>query len=47
MELANFVSSPLGLHGATGKTISKYKQKLVSPGNHRAASYDAVLKSFP
>ena len=44
---ANFVSSPLGLHGATGKTISKYHQKLVSPENHRFASYAAVLKSFP
>jgi len=44
---ANFVSGPLGLHGATGKTISKYHQKLVSPENHRFASYAAVLKSFP
>lgn len=44
---ANFVSGPLGLHGATGKTISKYKQKLVSPENHRFASYAAVLKTFP
>ncbi len=44
---ANFVSSPLGLHGAEGKTISKYHQKLVSPENHRFASYAAVLKSFP
>jgi len=44
---ANFVSSPLGLHGATGKTISKYYQKRVSPENHRFASYAAVLKSFP
>jgi len=44
---ANFVSGPLGLHGATGKTISKYHQKLVSPESHRFASYAAVLKSFP
>ena len=44
---ANFVSGPLGLHGATGKTISKYHQKLVSPENHRFASYATVLKSFP
>ncbi len=44
---ANFVSGPLGLHGATGKTISKYHQKRVSPENHRFASYAAVLKSFP
>ncbi|MDH3618461.1 MAG: DUF726 domain-containing protein [Nitrosopumilus sp.] len=46
-DKANFVSSPLGLHGATGKTISKYHQKLVTPENHRFASYAAVLKSFP
>jgi len=44
---ANFVSGPLGLHGATGKTISKYHQKRVSPENHRFASYAQVLKSFP
>lgn len=44
---ANFVSGPLGLHGATGKPISKYHQKLVSPENHRFASYAEVLKSFP
>ncbi len=46
-DKANFVSSPLGLNGAAGKTISKYHQKLVSPENHRFASYAAVLKSFP
>jgi len=46
-DKANFVSGPLGLYGATGKTISKYRQKLVSPENHRFASYAAVLKSFP
>jgi pimeloyl-ACP methyl ester carboxylesterase len=44
---ANFISGPLGLRGATGKTISKYHQKLVSPESHRFASYAAVLKSFP
>ncbi|MDO8641834.1 MAG: DUF726 domain-containing protein, partial [Nitrosarchaeum sp.] len=42
-----FVKGPLGLNGATGKTISKYHQKLVSPKNHRFARYAAVLKSFP
>jgi len=42
-----FVKGPLGLNGADGKTISKYHQKLVSPKNHRFASYAAVLKSFP
>ncbi len=44
---ANFVAGPLGLNGATGKTISKYHQKLISPENHRFASYAKVLKSFP
>jgi len=46
-DKANYVSGPLGLHGATGKTISKYHQKLVSPENHRFASYAQVIKSFP
>ena len=46
-DKTNFVLGPLGLNGATGKTISKYHQKLVSPVNHRFASYAAVLKSFP
>jgi esterase/lipase superfamily enzyme len=43
----NFVSGPLGLHGVTGKPISKYYQKLVTPENHRFASYAESLKSFP
>jgi hypothetical protein len=42
-----FVNGPLGLDGATGKTISKYRQKSVHPKNHRFASYAAVLPSFP
>jgi len=42
-----FVKGPLGLNGSTGKTISKYHQKLVTPKNHRFASYAAVLTSFP
>jgi hypothetical protein len=42
-----FVKGPLGLHGAIGKTISKYHQKQVIPKNHRFASYAAVLRSFP
>ena len=41
------VNGPLGLNGAIGKTIDKYRQKLVKPKNHRFASYAAVLKSFP
>jgi len=42
-----FVKSPLGLNGATGKTISKYHQTLLKPKNHRFASYISVLKKFP
>jgi len=42
-----YVKGPLGLNGATGKTITKYRQKLVKPKNHRFASYAAVLNSFP
>jgi esterase/lipase superfamily enzyme len=42
-----FVKGPLGLNGATGDTISKYRQKSVKPKNHRFASYAAVLKQFP
>mgnify|MGYP001600066466 CR=1 len=42
-----FVKGPLGLNGAVGKTISKYRQKSVSPKNHRFASYVAMLNSFP
>jgi pimeloyl-ACP methyl ester carboxylesterase len=42
-----FVKGPLGLHGAIGKTISKYHQKQVNPKNHRFASYAAALSSFP
>jgi len=50
LNLANtekFVKEPLGLHGATGKTMFKYHQKSAKPKNHRFASYAAVLKSFP
>ncbi len=42
-----FVKGPLGLNGATGKPVKKYRQKLVKPKNHRFASYAAVLGSFP
>ena len=42
-----FVKCPLGLSGALGKPISKYRQKLVHPQNHRFASYAKVLESFP
>lgn len=50
LNLANkekFVKCPLGLNGAIGKTISKYRQKSVKPKNHRFASYVATLSSFP
>ena len=42
-----FVKGPLGLNGATGKPVKKYRQKLVKPKNHRFASYAHVLNSFP
>ena len=42
-----YVKGPLGLNGATGKSVSKYRQKLVKPKNHRFASYAEVLNSFP
>ena len=42
-----FVKGPLGLNGATGKPISKYRQTLLKPKNHRFASYVSVLKVFP
>ncbi|MFQ5782604.1 MAG: DUF726 domain-containing protein [Nitrosopumilus sp.] len=42
-----FVKGPLGLHGAVGKPIKKYHQKLVKPKNHRFASYAQVLNVFP
>ncbi|QUC65227.1 DUF726 domain-containing protein [Nitrosopumilus sp. K4] len=42
-----FVKGPLGLNGAVGRTIPKYKQKSVKPKNHRFASYAQVLDHFP
>jgi hypothetical protein len=42
-----FVNGPLGLSGVVGRPISKYHQKLVTPHNHRFASYAKVLQSFP
>jgi hypothetical protein len=42
-----YVNGPLGLNGATGKPIRKYRQKLVKPKNHRFASYAQVLNSYP
>jgi esterase/lipase superfamily enzyme len=46
-DSAKFISGPLGLNGAVGKTIPKYHQKLVKPQNHRFTSYADVLNSFP
>ncbi len=46
-NMANYVQGPLGLKGATGKPVSKYRQKLVRPENHRFASYALTLDSFP
>ena len=42
-----YVKGPLGLNGAIGKPVTKYRQKLVKPKNHRFASYAQVLNSFP
>jgi hypothetical protein len=42
-----FVKSPLGLNGAIGKPILKYRQILLKPKNHRFASYVSLLKVFP
>ena len=39
--------NPLGLLGASGKNVPKFKQKRVFPKNHRFASYSAVLNTFP
>ncbi|WP_428327048.1 DUF726 domain-containing protein [Nitrosopumilus sp.] len=44
---SGMVKGPLGLNGAIGKPIKKYRQKLVKPKNHRFASYAAVLNTFP
>ena len=42
-----YVKGPLGINGSIGKPISKYRQKLVKPKNHRFASYSVVLNLFP
>ncbi|HEY5735956.1 MAG TPA: DUF726 domain-containing protein [Nitrosopumilus sp.] len=42
-----YVKGPLGLNGAIGKPVKKYRQKLVKPKNHRFASYATVLNVFP
>lgn len=41
------VECPLGLNGASGRTMPKYRQMRTRSKNHRFASYAAVLKSFP
>ena len=42
-----WVESPIGYKGATGKTCTKYSQKMVRPQNHRFASFARTMKSFP
>ena len=42
-----YVKNPLGLNGASGKTISKYIEKKVKPQNHRFVSYAQILQKFP
>ncbi len=42
-----YVEGPLGLNGAVGTPVKKYRQKSVKPKNHRFASYAQVLNSFP
>ena len=46
-EAGRYVKCPLGLNGATGRPVSKYRQKTVKPESHRFVSYAAVLGSFP
>ena len=46
-DASRLVRSPLGLAGASGKTMKKYRQVQVRPENHRFASYAAVLPVFP
>ena len=46
-EHKEYVKGPLGLNGAVGKPISKYRQTRVKPRNHRFASYALTLKKFP
>lgn len=38
---------PLGLRGAHGRAVAKYRQVEARPENHRFASYAAVLEEFP
>ncbi len=38
---------PLGLRGASGRAMPRYRDVRVVPENHRFASYAAVLESFP
>ena len=41
------LKAPLGLDGATGKPISKYRQTLLKPKDHSFKNYLSVLKTFP
>ena len=46
-EESNWVPTPIGYRGARGKVVSKYRQIVVKPKNHRFQSYARVLNSFP
>ena len=46
-EKLNWVPTPIGYMGARGKTISKYRQTMVKPKNHRFLSYARALNRFP
>ena len=46
-EESNWVPTPIGYRGARGKVVSKYRQTMVRPKNHRFQSYARVLNSFP
>jgi len=46
-EESNWVPTPIGYRGARGKVVSKYRQTMVKPKNHRFQSYARVLNSFP
>ena len=46
-EESNWVPTPIGYRGARGKVVSKYRQTMVKPKNHRFQSYARALNSFP
>ena len=46
-EELDWVPTPIGYMGVRGKAISKYKQTMVKPKNHRFLSYARTLSRFP